>query len=256
MDAHIDALQTSFNQQDYHQVVEKYDRLLESVANDEDAIKEYDKFRALKISSLLMLKNDERVAAEIAYLNDRYQDDEMVMYYVVKLLEQLGALQQILLLKSKHRIVLATQCYVAQHLNEIGQWAKFQQLFVEQPPTTRDRLIKFRIGKGDEQVSYSFTDQVTAFNINADLPNNNMFIEFQIQAENFSAKASIPGPSNDAICETGYVEFASDLEPQSQEVNFYDVKTYPYISPFGIIVEAGEMEIIINNIQDVEPNLN
>ena len=257
MKERVKSLELLFNRGEYEEVIKGFDALIDSIKDDEDTLANAEEYRSLKIRSLMMLNKVNLVSEEINYINNNYHHHELIMYHTVMFLEHLGAKKEALLLKCDHRIVLATQCRIAKELGNAGLWAEFSEAFSNQLASPREQKIKIQF-YGDDYLSdaesseeLDYIDEIVEFSINTELPNDNIYIDVKIESDEFMLVASIPGPSNDAICEDGSIMYQYKNQEINKVVNRYDVKHFTHVSPFGISVSTGDINIVINNIHEI-----
>lgn len=251
MQDRIEQLELLYNNRQYRATIVCFDKHARELAGDTDAMAMLDRYRALKIRSLMVEGEADAARAEIDDINATYQDNELVMAFTAKLLQQLEAWVEILMLKSSSRMVLATQCEVAKGLGDAGSWARFHEAFLAEPAHARESSITLRFAGEDDPSTFSGAD-IKSFEINTDLPNDNMYINLEIVAEDLSLRINIPGPSNDAICETGSATFNRGENIEDLTVNRSAVSQYFAASPFGVQVVLDPVEITINNIHEVK----
>jgi len=253
----VKSLDLLFNRGEYEGVIKGFDALIDSIKDDEDTLMKAEEYRSLKIRSLMMLNKTDLVSEEITYINNNYHHHELVMYHTVMFLEHLGAEKEALLLRCNHRIVLATQCRIAKELGNAGLWAEFSEAFSNQPVSPREQKIKIQFDGGDytsgeepsEELDY--IDEIVEFSINTEFPNDNMYIKVKIESDEFMLVASIPGPSNDAICEDGSIMYSYKNQEVNNVINRNDIQHFTHVSPFGILVSVGAINIVINNIHEI-----
>ena len=239
-------VQSLYNDGQYEEAVELFDQYASSFTADE--LPNFDKYRGLKIRALMVFAEDYNVVEEeIDYLNKHYADNEEIMIFTVKLLQNLQAFEEALKLKSNIRMVIATQCEIAKS-NNPALFFPLLQKFEQQPSTPRDKTIKLTLLKEGQKFTFN-QDHIKALSVNKDLPNDNYYINFTIQYKDLELNANIPGPANDGICETGSLKIKS-VDETSLTINRYEVTEYLMVSPFGIQVVNDEISLIINNVTE------
>lgn len=230
-----------FNEQEYKQVTELFSQVLDESDVPESAKKAIYPIWALNIISLSMIGGDDHT--ELKKLEDTCADKLEFLAINCQLFISMKFFKYIELLRPTSRVALTSKMTAYEMLGQFDKWDEANTAFEKLPPHEIEHQIIF-INEGVKSVFQGA--MIKSFKINNSLPNDNIYVEFEVENDSSVIKATIPGPSNDGICDEGSIELKTE---QSRIVNITreQVMLEAEFSPYGLSVRTGAITIKVMN---------
>ncbi|MEO2282211.1 hypothetical protein [Pseudoalteromonas pernae] len=232
----------AFNTQQYQQAIDTFDEISEALADNKEKLADFHTIRAFKIIALGEIDGD--YAAEVKALEAQWGDSFEVMYPNCYMFISMQFYEYVVMMETKSREVLSCKLHCLMQLKAFDAYQQVKAIYDSVEPNPREQQIT--IAENGKTVTYTLND-IVAFNLNNDLPNNNVYINFTIEKDSTTFEASIPGQGNDGICAEGYLRL-SDKEEFTFDIERNQVKTNFMLSPSGTLVTGEGFRINIPNV--------
>ncbi len=257
--------QELYNSGQYEQAVETFDEGMEQHADSDDAIALIEGYIAIKIRSLKQLGWQDEIDKVIGHLNEKYavssdsitqertlrESDhfEMAKLVIPNLLLMLECYEEILALNWPHWALLAAQYRVAQLIDDQLLGLKIQAQFDGLDVRGRDGIMMLVLN--DEQHPFHLQD-VQRFEI-SNLPNDNAYLNVELNNGQAEVSGSIPFPYNDGICAEGQITIKHNDIEETLTIDRADVKRLFQWSPYGFEITLkseglGDVSVLIGDI--------
>lgn len=234
-----------YNSGDYSGAIKSFESALAACYTDEQR-KSIDVFTPLKLRCYLQLNQDQQLLNELTETLQKYQNDQTTLLSIIILLGKFEMEEVLFAVDIKSRFIYAQQNIVASRHARYEIAADTLAKFEAMPPDEFESNLSFT---NKAEYKHQFTlGNLSKYKVN-ELPNNNIYIELHIQKDENEIIASIPGPSNDAICESGELTIKEDGIEQRCEVNRYQVSFINVWGPYQLKVETELGNLIIMNTQ-------
>ncbi len=230
-----------FNRQEYRQVIQLFDQIASSGLSTDDMQKSIYPLWCLKVISTTMLGEDDQTALD--EMEQICTSHPSLLAVNCQMLISMQAYDQVVRLQTHSRAALAAKLKVYELLGDANKWQSTFEGFNRLPAHELEQRIKIVVNGKDHVYPLPL---IKHFNINKDLPNQNIFIEFTVEDEENLITGCIPGMDNDGICDEGSITLQGSLN-RKYSVSRFDVRANTMFSPFGLMIQTDGVTIHIMN---------
>lgn len=204
-----------YNNGDFEQSIKRFTEVADKCTSDSDK-KTLSMFLPLKLRCYLELQKTDMLITELTEALNTYADDILTQAKLIAALHQFQMEKVLLGVNIPTRFIYGQQSSIAlkHQLFDIAISAteKYESL----PADRHEYEIYFT---DMNQCRHCFTPKHIAQYHIENLPNDNIYISLSLEKEDLSIVASLPGPSNDAICESGHITITQYGIEHSSDVN-------------------------------------
>ena len=235
-----------YNNGDFEHSIKCFEEVADKCTAD-SVKKTLSMFLPLKLRCYLELQKTDMLIAELTEALNTYADDIPTQAKLIAALHQFQMEKVLLGVTIPTRFIYGHQSSIAlqQQLFDIA--LNSTENYESLPADSHEHEIHFT---DLNQCRHCFTpEHIAQYHIET-LPNDNVYISMHLEKEDLRIVASLPGPTNDSICESGHITIAQCGTEQSSEVNRVAVALAKIWGPYHLQAktEFGVISIMNTNL--------
>lgn len=241
-----------YNNGDFEHSIKCFEEVADKCTSDSDK-KTLSMFLPLKLRCYLQLQKTDVLVAELTQALNTYADDIPTQAKLIAALHQFQMEKVLLGVTFPTRFIYGQQSSIALKHQLFDIALSSTEKYESLPADRHEYEIYFT---DLNQCRHCFApEHIAQYQIET-LPNDNVYISMHLEKEDLRIVASLPGPSNDAICESGHITIAQSGTKQSSEVNRENVTLAKIWGPYHLQAktEFGVISILNTNLAGQQSN--